>query len=424
MSACTHDGNGQIVPLAIGIADIENQENWSYFLEQLRTAMPKINSPGFVIMHDREKGLHGAQLAVLPEAHESICVFHLEKNVTATFKPKAKLLAKIWEIAKATTITDYNKAMHDIQEMNAGVAAYICASDPRKWATAKFPVPRFGCVTSNSAESMNSWLAPLRDKSHLFALMQWVSNVGELMYERHRFYASANTPIVQSVQERYNRLLKEGSRLLVKQYSDTGFEVQNPITLRNYIVELSNGTCTCGAFIEFQFPCQHAAIAITKAHLSPSVFMHKSYLLQSLQAVYCNHITPISTDELDSDELTLQPKIAKKTGRPKVIKFRNRRMVTVDKQLACSRCGTKGHNVRTCERRQAQLDRTKHQMANGPLQMQGHVSAIAPTTTGNEQQQQPSSIEDHIDEEVSGAGQAWMYVLIETSVNRLAILAR
>jgi MULE transposase domain len=79
MSACSPDGNGQIVPLAIGIAYVEDESSWSFFLSLLKQSIPAINSCGISVVHDREKGLHNAQLNILPLSVESICVFHLEK---------------------------------------------------------------------------------------------------------------------------------------------------------------------------------------------------------------------------------------------------------------------------------------------------------------------------------------------------------
>lgn len=147
MSACAHDGEGKIVPLAIGIADIENEDNWTYFLRQLRSAMPELGNPGMAVVHDREKGLHNAKTSVLPSSHESVCVFHLEKNVNALFK--SKFLGNIWAAAKATTVVDFEATMQDIERMNVEAASYLRGANPAMWAASMSPVPRFGCTTSN-----------------------------------------------------------------------------------------------------------------------------------------------------------------------------------------------------------------------------------------------------------------------------------
>ncbi|KAH9264355.1 hypothetical protein BASA83_012181 [Batrachochytrium salamandrivorans] len=54
-----------------------------------------------------------------------------------------------------------------IAAINCDAAEYLENSDPKRWARNHFPVPRFGTVTLNSAESLNSWMKEYRDKSHL-----------------------------------------------------------------------------------------------------------------------------------------------------------------------------------------------------------------------------------------------------------------
>jgi hypothetical protein len=60
MCACSHDGEGRIVPLAIAISDKENQDNWMYFVSHLKEAIPSIENPGTVTMGDQNAGLKNA----------------------------------------------------------------------------------------------------------------------------------------------------------------------------------------------------------------------------------------------------------------------------------------------------------------------------------------------------------------------------
>ena len=57
LAATSTDGNGQLVPIAIGIAGIENAENWRWFVQNLVAALPVLqyDVSDFVIISDREK---------------------------------------------------------------------------------------------------------------------------------------------------------------------------------------------------------------------------------------------------------------------------------------------------------------------------------------------------------------------------------
>jgi hypothetical protein len=88
----------------------------------LSTAIPEIKRKGIIVMHDMEKGLYNAQVAILPNSLESICVFHLEKNVYSKYKSKFK--GKIWAVtaAKAFNESDFNKAFAEISALNPQAA--------------------------------------------------------------------------------------------------------------------------------------------------------------------------------------------------------------------------------------------------------------------------------------------------------------
>src|SRR5262245_36607850 len=89
--------------------------------------------------------------------------------------------------------------------------------------------------------------------------------------------------------EKYRKIQDDGRRLFVSQLGDTDFEVQNQLTGRTRLVDLSEKSCSCGIFTEMQFPCKHAAAAIIEANTSNktlNTFVHPSYLTCSLKSIY------------------------------------------------------------------------------------------------------------------------------------------
>jgi hypothetical protein len=60
LGACTIDGNGQLVPLAFGTAPIEDNENWTKFVDSL-------NNPDrpVLIVRNRGKGIHNLAIEAL-----------------------------------------------------------------------------------------------------------------------------------------------------------------------------------------------------------------------------------------------------------------------------------------------------------------------------------------------------------------------
>ena len=101
-----------------------------------------------------------------------------------------------------------------------------------------FPVPRFGCITSNSAESLNSWMEPVRDGSHLNVLVEWASMVAGMFFERHSMYQNVHTEFPEATQRRLNDYTQEGRRHKVQQISDAEFEVKSLRDDQRQIVQL------------------------------------------------------------------------------------------------------------------------------------------------------------------------------------------
>ena len=147
------DGNGNVFPAAIGIAESENCETWFWFLALVQTAFQTGLGDGLVVLSDREKGLDAALEALLPAAAHSYCVYHIEKNVKSSFH--TSLDGLLFRAAKAGDEKTFNEVLDKNKTVNERAGRYIEAIEKTKWARAFFPGRRFGHVTSNISESMN-----------------------------------------------------------------------------------------------------------------------------------------------------------------------------------------------------------------------------------------------------------------------------
>jgi hypothetical protein len=77
-SATGVDGHNWLYYIAYGIFECENEDNWTWFMHQLRRAVGRPN--GLVICTDACKGLDKADGVVFPEAKYRECMRHLYSN--------------------------------------------------------------------------------------------------------------------------------------------------------------------------------------------------------------------------------------------------------------------------------------------------------------------------------------------------------
>jgi len=94
LTATATDARGSLFPLAFGVVDAENDENWRWFLNNLHHVLEK-HIPDFLkikftltFLSNRQKGLIGGVETIFPEAAHGCCLKHLEVS-RAKWGPQA-----------------------------------------------------------------------------------------------------------------------------------------------------------------------------------------------------------------------------------------------------------------------------------------------------------------------------------------------
>ncbi|MCO5558981.1 hypothetical protein L7F22_012572 [Adiantum nelumboides] len=151
-----------LFPIAFGVVDAENEDNWVWFLQNVRDCMTSVNAITFV--SDKQKGLLQAVELVFPGCEHAYCMRHLDANLKMKCN-NGKFIRLFWVAAYASTTIDYDEAILCMKAINPAATEYLLfMSTPSHWATTHFKGKRYGHLTSNIAESLNSWLLEATDK--------------------------------------------------------------------------------------------------------------------------------------------------------------------------------------------------------------------------------------------------------------------
>ena len=404
-------GGNDIYPIGFMIASgNEDRKTWTKMLELLKEACPVICEQGFgsingeedVDMHprskflfisDRDKGLKPALREVFPDNIEMSCAKHIEANVTTKFgRPCGK---HVMAMAKTYSVRFYNTVLEQMRTTKDGAAKYIedITSRGILWSNSQWTdenehlPPRFGIVTSNTAESVNSMFNAARDLPWMDAL----ENIIDVMIRRicacrkkyERSDAFAIVPLARRlVNSRWEASasisvmeLEDGSGVYTTSTCDYGGvddeeeegETKNEaqkdrLPLQHsstHIVKLALMWCSCGVWQDTFLPCRHACAVYRKAKSAD-----KNYILANLidvyytqgcvQATFKRNIYPVSLDTLAYDGETQPPQgSTRSAGRPRTKRVRRRSVYAAakDSPISCSKCGKPGHNKRTCSER-------------------------------------------------------------------------
>jgi len=78
------DGHNWMYPVAYGFIAFETQDNWTWFMEQLKKAIG--DPPLLAICSDACKGLENAVKNIFPNAEQRECFYHLMKNFVKRYR--------------------------------------------------------------------------------------------------------------------------------------------------------------------------------------------------------------------------------------------------------------------------------------------------------------------------------------------------
>ena len=235
--------------------------------------------------------------------------------------------------------------MKKVKEEKEEAYEYLNEISHTLWSQYAFPAPRFGHITSNIAESMNSSWDEFR-KLPILRLFTctWTKTMTTMHLRRHRPHHS--NQITDYAQGQITKNYQQARRYKVENARKELAHVFIPDG-SSYIVDLGEKECSCGEFQEYLIPCRHAIAACLWQGEDPYDYVHDWYSIAAYRATYAHHMHPIREEDLVEENSDCgTPQLSKQCGRPKKLRYRREREER--RAIVCSHCKEKGHNRRSC----------------------------------------------------------------------------
>ncbi|OMJ11564.1 Transposase for insertion sequence element [Smittium culicis] len=240
------DGENKTIPLAFGVFSHENQENWESFILDLSSSILGLSAKkNLIILSDRDKGLLNAISNKLPPAFHSLCVEHIKRNVISEFKKDFG--PDIFRAAKTLEISVYHETMESIHNSDPKVYDYLKKFNPESWASVYFHAPRFGNVTSNIAESINSWISYERDLNILESLSNTLVKIKERFFNRRTKLENEKNEFPKEAIDTLNFNVTEGLKREIRQTGSYFFSVKGSKNGYRF-VDMKEKSYTCGYY--------------------------------------------------------------------------------------------------------------------------------------------------------------------------------
>lgn len=360
ITATALDGDDGVFPVAFAVVDVLNEDNWHWFLMELKSAISPCQSITFVA--DRQRGLRQSIFLLFENSYHAFClqglIEELKKDLqgSCTEEDVNMIVTHMYEAAHAGTVEGFRQSIGSIKQISAHACEWILLSEPELWANALFEGSRYNQTSATIAEPFYSWVAELP----VIPIVQIIDTIRqktmELLCSRRMDSNRWATRLTPSLEEKLQKEIVRAEALQVQLGLNSAFEVCDSMGVVN-VVNIDLAKCSCGDWQLNGYPCFHAIAVLQRMGEDLYNYCSKYYTAESFQTAYSEPINPLPTvDKLalvpleplesESDQQVLPPALRRATGPPKKRRIRNKGVAK--RPLRCSKCKGIGHNRATC----------------------------------------------------------------------------
>ncbi|XP_044951012.1 uncharacterized protein LOC123401303 [Hordeum vulgare subsp. vulgare] len=362
LGATSVDGEGDVFPVALSVVDDESQENWHWFLEQLKASLPMPGDITFI--SNGRSGLWDDVSLVFPDSYHGYNVnFFIEEFKTKlddswSEEVKDIMVEHLKDAIYSCRVDEFNHYLDLIKAESDKLAEWLVETKPERWSDALFKGSRLGQYTCNISETIAEWI-PNRYELPVVQLLDTIRcNLMEMIYTRRessKSWSEVLTPSAnQKLQEEMNKALSLS--VVCSTENDGNNNVFEVCDGSVYTVNIDTWECTCRKWHVSGIPCCHAIAVFEQTDQNPVEYCAKYFRRDYYCMTYEMPINPIpdvivplpSTDLTQNMGLQPCPILARRqVGRPKEKPADPR--IAIKRAVRCSRCKGYGHNKATCK---------------------------------------------------------------------------
>ncbi|XP_022722070.1 uncharacterized protein LOC111279312 [Durio zibethinus] len=355
LAATAADAEDGIFPVAFAVVDAENEDNWTWFLRELKSAVSTSSQLTFVA--DFQNGLKRALADVFDKCYHSYCLRHLaeklNRDLKGQFSHEARrfMINDFYAAAYAPRPEGFQHSAENIKGISPEAYNWVIQSEPEHWANAFFEGARYNHMTSNFGQQFYSWVS----EAHEFPITQMIDvlrgKMMESIYKRRVDSSQWLTKLTPCNEEKLQKETAVARSLQVLLTHGSIFEVRGESV---DVVNIDHWDCSCKGWQLAGLPCCHAIAVFDCISRSPYDYCSRYFTTESFHLTYAESIHPVpNVDRPVQDELleaavaVTPPPTKRPPGRPKMKQAES--IDIIKRQLQCSKCKGLGHNKKTCK---------------------------------------------------------------------------
>ncbi|KAK8655441.1 hypothetical protein V6N13_108016 [Hibiscus sabdariffa] len=175
--AVAQDGNRKTIPIAFAIVEKEDIDYWEFFLTNLHRHVlrhvQRERSDGICVISDRGAGIKYAIQRMgrswrPPHIHHRYCLRHIAANYFQKYKSEDERLMLL-RMGHSHYVNEVEELLEEIRLRNPAGHGYLLKISREKWLRSFDGGHRYGHMTTNLAEAINSSLKG-QNCNHLFRI--------------------------------------------------------------------------------------------------------------------------------------------------------------------------------------------------------------------------------------------------------------
>nr|KAJ0206576.1 hypothetical protein LSAT_V11C500296140 [Lactuca sativa] len=231
--AIGRDAANHVYPIARAVMNVENKDNWTWFIENLVADFDLGVGNGLVVISYQQKGLLQVVAGLLPHVEHRQCL----KNL-------------FWEATMSTMEGDFLATMENIKKITETGYTYIMVGKPKTWCRAFFSYG-YACepMENGVAECFNGMIKEIRKKP----LLPMLEEIRILLMKRFYHQGQERGNCEPNIQLKIDEFRKDMRLWTVMPSGGDVFETR--YGYNGYKFDLATHTCTCNLWMLSGIPC-------------------------------------------------------------------------------------------------------------------------------------------------------------------------
>lgn len=354
LAATAMDGNDNVFPVAFAVVDAETEDNWHWFLQELKSAISTSEPITFVA--NCQNGLKKSLSEIFEKCHHSYCLRYLaeklNKDLKGQFSHEARrfMINDFYAAAYAPKQETFERSVENMKGISPEAFNWVMQNEPEHWANAFFNGARYNHLASNFGQQFYNWMS----EAHELPITQMIDVLrGKIMETICSRRAESDQWMTKLTPSKEEMLQKERSVANSFQVFSQGntFEVRGESV---DFVDIDHWSCSCKGWQLTGLPCCHAIAVLECVGRNPYDYCSRYFTVENYRLTYAETIHPLpDLDRPNEGELALPavtvtpPPTKRPPGRPKMKPVESIDMIK--RQLQCSKCKELGHNKKTCK---------------------------------------------------------------------------